>query len=168
MQNKYAEVTPRNFNPMWSPGLSDEARKAVSAAFDAMSDWRVETVNNNEKNAERVIEKMAAAARTLGWPEEIVDATHSQMQSLTKMQVQAMDYVMDAWEEQIKSPNPSSAMLSKLKSIPNFSQAGSWPNAAALQAAALNPFGAYMQFVQQWQKAWTDGMAVWTKPRLSS
>src|SRR6516165_7457617 len=29
MQNKYAEVTPRNFNPMWSPGLSDEARKAV-------------------------------------------------------------------------------------------------------------------------------------------
>ena len=29
MQNKYAGVTPRNFNPMWSPGLSDEARKAV-------------------------------------------------------------------------------------------------------------------------------------------
>jgi hypothetical protein len=32
MQNKYAEVTPRNFNPMWAPGLSDEARKAVNAA----------------------------------------------------------------------------------------------------------------------------------------
>ena len=26
MPNKYAEVTPRNFNPMWAPGLSDEAR----------------------------------------------------------------------------------------------------------------------------------------------
>ena len=90
------------------------------------------------------------------------------MQSLTKMQVQAMDYVMDAWEEQIKSPNPSSAMMSKLKSLPNFGQAGSWPNADALQNAAMNPFGAYMQFAQQWQKAWADGMAVWTKPRLSS
>jgi len=43
MPNKYAEVTPRNFNPMWAPGLSDEARKAVNAAFDAMSTWRIET-----------------------------------------------------------------------------------------------------------------------------
>ena len=34
MPNKYAEVTPRNFNPMWAPGLSDEARKAVNAAFE--------------------------------------------------------------------------------------------------------------------------------------
>ena len=60
MPNKYAEVTPRNFNPMWAPGLSDEARKAVNAAFDAMSTWRIETAKNSEK--------MAAAARTLGWP----------------------------------------------------------------------------------------------------
>ena len=27
MQNRYAEVTPRNFNLMSAPGLSDEARK---------------------------------------------------------------------------------------------------------------------------------------------
>jgi hypothetical protein len=68
MQNKYAEVTPRNFNPMWAPGLSDEARKAVNAAFDAMSTWRIETAKNSEKNSEQVIEKLAAAARALGWP----------------------------------------------------------------------------------------------------
>src|SRR5262249_61679911 len=66
MQNKYAEVTPRNFNPMWAPGLSDEARKAVNAAFDAMSTWRIETAKNSEKNSEQVIEKLAAAARALG------------------------------------------------------------------------------------------------------
>jgi hypothetical protein len=38
------------------------------------------------------------------------------MQSITKMQIQTMDQMMDAWEEQIKSPNPMtvspSAMLS--------------------------------------------------------
>jgi len=37
------------------------------------------------------------------------------------MQIQMMDQMMDAWEEQIKSPNPmtaSSAMLSKLKTLP--------------------------------------------------
>ena len=38
MQNKFAEVTPRNFNPMSVPGLSDEARKALNAAFDAIVD----------------------------------------------------------------------------------------------------------------------------------
>ena len=37
MPSKLAEVTSRNFNPMLAPGLSDEARKAVKAAFDAMS-----------------------------------------------------------------------------------------------------------------------------------
>jgi hypothetical protein len=52
MQNKFAEVNPRNFNSISVPGLSDEARKAVNAAFDAMSTWCIETANNNEKNSE--------------------------------------------------------------------------------------------------------------------
>src|SRR6266516_7276347 len=132
MQSKYADVKPRNFEPMFASGLSDEARKAVNAAFDAMSTWRIETANNSEKNSEEVIEKMTAAARALGWPEQIVDATRAQLQSITKMQIQMMDHMMDAWEEQIKSPNlmtgSPSAMLSKLKSLPNVSPAGSWPN----------------------------------------
>src|SRR5499425_2151866 len=144
MPDMFAEVLPRNFNPMLAPELSEEARKAVSAAFDAMSTWRIETLNNSEKNSARVIEKMAAAARALGWPEQIVDATRAQLQSITKMQIQMMDQLSDAWEEQIKSPNPMtapSAMLSKLKSLPGV-PAGTWPNADALAGAAMNP----MQF----------------------
>ena len=39
MQNKYAEVTPRNFNPMWAPALSEEARKAVNAALCRSKRW---------------------------------------------------------------------------------------------------------------------------------
>ena len=74
-------------NSMSFPGLSDEARQAVNAAFDAMSAWRIETAKSNEKNSEQVIEKMAAAARALGWPEQIVDATRAQLQSITKMQI---------------------------------------------------------------------------------
>ena len=164
MQNKYAEVTPRNFNPMRAPGLSDQARKAVNAAFDAMSTWRIETASHNEKNSEQVIEKMAAAARTLGWPEQIVDTIRAQMQSITKMQIQTMDQMMDAWEEQIKSPNPMtgspSAMLSKLKSLPGVSPTG-WSNANAL--AAMNPMQFWMQGVEQWQKAWADAMTFWVR-----
>ena len=112
---------PRNFNSMSVPGLSDEARQAVNAAFDAMSAWRIETAKSNEKNSEQLIEKMAEAAQALGWPEQIVDVTRAQLQSITKMQIQMMDRMMDVWEEQIKSPNPMtapSAMLSKLSPCP--------------------------------------------------
>src|ERR671934_1288379 len=135
-----------HFDPKSVPGLSAEARKAVNAAFDAMSTWRTETMNNSEKNVAQVIDKMAAAARALGWPEQIVDTTRAQMQNLTKMQIQTIDHMMDIWEEQIKSPNPS-AMLSKLQSIPGLSPTGSLPDGGAFPISPFNPFQAYAQFV---------------------
>jgi hypothetical protein len=165
MQNKFAEPTPRTFDPMSAIGLSDEARKAVNAAFDAMSNWRTETAKSSEKNSEQVIEKMAAAARALGWPAEIVDAIGAQMQGITKLQIQTMDHIMDAWEEQIKTPNPQTpaAMLSKLKSWPGFGPAGSWPSADLSQHGAMNPLQIWMQLAEQWQKASVDAMGFWAK-----
>jgi hypothetical protein len=81
------------------------------------------------------------------------------------MQIQMMDHMMDAWEEQIKSPNPMtapSAMLSKLKPLPSVSPAGTWPNADAF-SLAMNPMQFWMQLAEQWQKAWADAMAFWAK-----
>src|SRR5262249_40815823 len=118
---------------------------------------------NNDKNRVQVIEKSAPAARALGWPEQIVDATRAQMQSVTKMQIQTMDQMMDAWEEQIKSPNPMtgspSAMLSKLTSMPGVGPAGAWPSANAF--GATNPMQFWTQWMEQWQKACADAMALW-------
>ena len=153
----------RNFNPMSVAGLSNEARQAVNAAFDAMSAWRLDIANSNDKHSEQVIEKMAAAARALGWPEQIVDATRPQLQSITKMQIQMIDQMMDIWEEQIKAPNPmaaSSAILSKLKSLPGASPAGTWPNANIFAGAAMNPIQFWVQAAEQWQKAWAEAMGV--------
>ena len=146
------EEPTRKFNPSSVPGLSTEARKAVNATFEAMSSWRTETVNTSERGIEQVIEKMAEAARALGWPKQIVDATEAQM----------LDRIMDAWEEQIKSPNPSQPILSKLKSFPNPGPADAWSSASLM---ASNPLQFYMQFVQQWQKAWTDAVAHWGQGR---
>jgi len=163
MQNKSPEASPRKFNPTPARGLSNEAREAVQEALEAMSNWRVENAYVSEKNSEQVIEKMAAAAQALGWPEQIVEATRAQLQSITKVQIQAMDQVMDAWEEQIKLPNPEivspAAMVSKLKSLSGFGQAGSWPSAAPFDMSAMNPFQVWLQFAEQWQnvfKAMTD------------
>jgi hypothetical protein len=169
MAKQFTDKSTRKFDPMAVPGLSNEAHDAVNAAFDAMSTWRTETVNNSEKNLEQVIEKMAAAARALGWPEQIVDATRSQMQSVTKTQIQMMDQMMDVWEEQIKSPNPS-AMVSKLKSLSGFGPAGSWPAGTwpnVADMSAMNPMQFFTQFVEQWQKASSDMMAFWTKAASS-
>jgi hypothetical protein len=159
MQN----ASTRHFNAASVPGLSAEARKAVNAAFEAMSTWRTETTKNNEKNVEEVIEKMAAAGRALGWPERVVESAREQMQAVSKMQIQMMDYMMDAWEEQIKSPNPS-ALLSRLNSLPGFPGLGR----SAHSPDALNPFQAYMQIAEQWQKAWGNAMSFWARPDKSS
>jgi hypothetical protein len=91
--------------------------------------------------------------------------TRAQLQSITKLQIQTMDQMMDAWEEQIKSPmsGSPSAMLSRLRSLPNLSPAGSWPHAEALQTAALNPMQFWTQVAEQWQKTWSDAMSYWAK-----
>ncbi len=163
MESKF----PRNLSSMSAPGLTDEARKAVNAAFDAMSAWRTETANNSEKNSEKVIDKMAAAARALGWPEQIVEATRTHMQNVTKMQIEMLDQLMDAWEEQIKSPTGiasfPSEMMSRLQPASGFRPAGGWPNAEAFQNMAMNPVQFWMQMGEQWQKTWADAMTSWTR-----
>jgi hypothetical protein len=158
MPIKSAEATTRNFDPMSIPGLSYKAREAVNEAIEAMSSWRSEVADNSEKNIKRVIDKMAAAAAELGWPEQIVDATRAQMQNVSEMQIKTMDRMMDAWEEQLKLPDPMtappSAMLHKLQS--SF-------GSDAFQMGVTNPLQFWMHFAQQWQKSWADVMTSWTK-----
>jgi hypothetical protein len=84
MPSGFLEVPPRDFNPKPIPGLTNEAREAVSEALKAMSTWRNEIAATSEKNGKRVIEKMAAAASALGWPEQIVDAARTQLQASPK------------------------------------------------------------------------------------
>ena len=159
MPVSFLDVEPRSFKPMSVSGLTNEAREAANAALKAMSTWRNEMAHTSEKNGKQVIESMAKAASGLGWPQQIVDAARTQMQSISEMQIQTMDRMMDAWEEQLKLPNPmgasSSAMLSKLKSLPGVGM--TWPN------AAMNPLQFWMQFADQCQKSWTETMTFWSK-----
>src|SRR5215471_12940778 len=136
MPSNFLEVQPRDFNPRAIPALTNEAREAVNAALRAMSTWRNEISDTSEKNGKQVIEKMASAAAALGWPEQIFDAARTQMQTIAKTQINMMDQMMDAWNEQLKSPDLMTAspseMLSKLKSLPGLAPTGSSPPAEAL------------------------------------
>jgi hypothetical protein len=74
---------------------------------------------NLSDSSSALVDKIATAARALRWSEQTVEAKRGQRQSITKMQIQTMDQMMGALEEQIKLPNPKtvsrSALLSKLK-----------------------------------------------------
>ena len=167
-----SQVPPRKFDLMSASGLSDEARQAVNAAFEAMSAWRTEAAESNEKQLTKVIDKMAAAAHALGWPEQIVDAARTQMQNVAKMQTQMMDQMMDAWEEQIKAPNPMtnspSAMLSRLSSLSSFGPTAGQASTGTSSIDPMNPFQFWVQFAEQWQKASTDVMSFWAGARKTT
>jgi hypothetical protein len=161
------DATRHRFESMSVPGLSSRAQDAVNAALEAMSDWRSDVADNSEKNIKRVINKMAAAAAELGWPEQIVDTARTQLQNLAEMQIKTMDQMVEAWEEQLKLPNPASpsAMMNKLKS--STGSPGSWPG-DAFQMGVTSPLQFWMSFAGHWQKAWTDMMTTWSKAGKSS
>src|SRR5262249_45828674 len=128
MPKKSEAVKPRSFDLSSIPNLSNEAREALNEALEAMSNWRSEIANDNERNSRRVIEKMAEAATAMGWPEQVVDVARIQLQSITEMQIKTMDHMMDAWEEQLQLPDAAnaspSAMLSRLQSFQTATRPG--------------------------------------------
>jgi hypothetical protein len=157
MPDKFLGVKPRKFRPIPIPGLSNKAQAAVNAALNAMSTWRNEAGKTSEKNGMEVIEKIAEAAKALGWPEQVVDSVRAQIQSATEIQIRTMDQIMDVWEEQLKLPDPAAAsasMLSKLNSAANFGPAGALPAFGDL--ASSNPMQVWMQGMEQWQKIWAE------------
>jgi hypothetical protein len=120
----------------------------------------MEATDNNEKNCKRFIEKLAATATALGWPEQIVDVLRSQMQSITEMQIKTIDRIMDTWEEQLKSPiaASSSAMPSNAKPSPSSGAVGSPLHADVSQMTTMIPLQFWME---KWQKPWTETMMLW-------
>ena len=161
-------------------GLSDETRKAMNGAFDALSDWRNDISTVADKNSTVVFDKMGSAAKAMGWPNDFVDMTRQQMQSATKLQLQMMDQMMDVWEQQMKSPGspisaPKTGGMSGFGGFP-----GAFPGAFAgmggaaqafpgmpsfpgfdMSNMATNPMQFWMQAAEMWQKSWQQGMTAW-------
>ena len=135
MPVKNWDITPRNFNPMSTPGLSEEACKAVNAGFDAMSTWRIETAKYGR-------EKQRASAREDGCSCSGVGITGGnrarQPRANAEHHQNADPYhMMDAWEEQIKAPAGSPSEILSLAQPRRF------------EIAAMSPFQFWIQFTEQ-------------------
>ena len=143
--------------------LSDEAREAISSAFDAVGEWHKELASNSEK----VTSKIAAAARVLGWPDHVVSAITAQVQSMTQFQIHMLSHILDAWQEQIRSPNPMasfpSIMMSKLQSWPGLKATPGWPSLQTFGDRPDNPVQFWVKIGEQWQKNWAQAMTAWAE-----
>ena len=119
---------------------------------------------NSDKSRVQV-DRIAKAARALRGSEQIVEAKRGQSQSITKMQIQTMDQMMGAWEEQLKLPIPKtvspSALVSELKShCRSLSRLAVGQTGRLFEAVAMMQF--WMQFTKHW-RAGADAMRSWAK-----
>lgn len=174
-----SQSTHRNKPSLVGAGLSEDARKAMNTAFDALSDWRNEIASVAERNGATVFDKMAAAAKAMGWPPEFVDMTRQQMQQTSKMQMQMMDQIMDIWEQQMKHPGspmpipgPAKDSLPAFPQFPGFT-GGAGGSAQAfpgfdLTAMPANPMQFWMQASQMWQKSWQQAFGAWMDMQKSA
>ena len=75
--------------------LSTEARRALTAAFDVMSDWRDETSAVNDRCLPKLLDQMTAIQRAMGWPDHWNAAAREHLLNASKMQTQMIDQIMD-------------------------------------------------------------------------
>jgi hypothetical protein len=140
--------------------LPREAREAIEAVFDALSEWRDEVSASTERYSETLLDKMAAAARALGWPKELVEASHKHLAQASKMQMHVIDQLMDAWQKQLTPPT-SQQFLAQLRALPSAGL-GSMPEAMSA------PIDFWMQAAEMWQRNWASTMSMWTNPASGS
>jgi hypothetical protein len=170
--------SPFEANPAFTK-LGEDTRKAVVQAFDAMSNWRAELAEMSEKNSNAVFDKMAEAAKSLGWPTDFVEMSRKQILNASKMQVQVVDQVMDIWEKQMKAagsgqmptfPNFPNFPGMPAGSFPQFSGAapGMFPGMPDMGSAQMAPIQFWMQAAEMWQKGWQQAMSTWVDAQQSA
>ncbi len=172
--------SPFEANPAFTK-LGEDTKKAVVQAFDAMSNWRAELAEMGEKNSNAVFDKMAEAAKSLGWPTDFVELSRKQMQSASKLQLQAVDQVMDVWEKQVKAvgaPNqfPNFANFPGFPGVPGFGAGGpQFPGAGGAGfpgmpdfSGATNHMQFWMQAADMWQKSWQQAISTWTEAQQNA
>jgi hypothetical protein len=146
-----------------SPALNPDTKEALTTALDAMATCHGEIATSSEK----LVEKMGQVARTLGWPDAVVNGIATQMRSVSKMHTTMVGNMIEACETQLASQNPlaqfPAEMIGKMQSWPGLQAPGQWPGADAFNGMGANPVEFWVKLGEQWQKNWAQMMVHWTK-----
>jgi hypothetical protein len=147
------EPMTKSLNPVVE-GLGTEARETMTAVFDALSEWRGEVGASTERYNKIVLDKMATAARAVGWPNELIEVSRTHLMQVSKMQMQLIDQLMDTWQQQLKSPMPGEFMA-QLR--PYRAESGTTSGIAGM---ATTPVELWMQAAGTWQRNLTSAWSM--------
>ena len=143
---------PPPFNTRTPQILPRDARDAIEAVFDALSNGVTKIGASTERYSETALDKMADAARALGWPKELVDASHKHLLQASKAQMQTIDQLMDAWKKQLTAPE-ANQFMAQLRAL---------PGASFDAMPGSSPLHLWMQTAEMWQRNWQSAMSMWT------
>jgi len=142
-------ATSSDFRSMNVTGVTKDVREGVTAAFDALSNWRDEIETANERCLGKVLDQTSAVARSMGWPDQAVKTTRDYLEQISKAQTKMIDSLMESWKAQLKSPTPMQ--------IPHGFATGH--SRGTPEFNPLTPWTIWMQAAEMWQRAWMPDMA---------
>jgi hypothetical protein len=142
----------RNMN---LPGITKEMREQLAAAFDALSNWRDEIENVNERCLAKVLVQTSGVARSMGWPDQAIRATREYLENASKMQTKMIDQIMDGWKQQLRSPSGPMAVPHSFTDQMSQSTLGN----AMPEFNPMAPWTFWMQAAEMWQRTWMPDMA---------
>jgi hypothetical protein len=143
---------------------SSDARRAVAAVLQALSKWQDELTATNERGLAQVLDQSSVAARAVGWPEHVINATRDQLLNATKVQTQLIDQVTALWEKQLEtSTSPKAAMRNpfQMPRFPSSNVSGSMPEKFGIGGQPFAPMFFWMQAADMWQRNWMSAMSLW-------
>ena len=147
--------------------LDNEARQAVTAAFDALAHWRNEVVAANERCLTKVLDRVTDAHRALGWPEQTTAAAKENFLKASKMQSQMIEQAMVHWQQQLKSQNARPGFPGFIFQPPAPSQF-TVPISEMMRFGemTLAPFKLWIEVAETWQRNWMTAMSggLWPEP----
>lgn len=145
--------------------LSDDARQAVRGTLDSLRQWNDEVSAANDRCLAKTLGEVAAVQRALGWPEHISTAARDGILNASKLQTEAMDRLVDAWEQLLKGGRLPSMLPQGFNPTVLEAAKGRWtaamPNATPFAEMSIASFKAWMQAVEMWQRQWAMTMSSW-------
>ena len=135
------------------PGLTREVREEVIAAFDALSNWRDEVDTANERCLKKVLDQTAKVAKALGWNDQTIRATREYLETVAKMQSEAIDQLTETWKRQLTSSTQPMAIPRGFSGLIPGLEAPAVTGGMA-PFAPFTPWAFWMQAAEAWQRTW--------------